>query len=173
MLPEHKLYGPYVSKQDGRRRVVLVFNDGTKTTRSYAKYLYELHIGPVPEGLTVDHIDEIKDNDFIDNFQLLTRMENAAKAWLREDRQRQQYFKGICSECNSEFEKPLNHVKHNKKQSKAGPFCSRSCAGKYNARNQYAGVSQLAEEVVLKTIQCEFESHRPHQPYLFDVSKYV
>ena len=45
MLTESlKVYGPYTRK-DGRKHVVIVNNNGTKTTKSYPRYLMEQHLG--------------------------------------------------------------------------------------------------------------------------------
>jgi len=39
-----KLYGPYISKQDGRKRLVVVFPDRKRKTLSYPKYLVEKYL---------------------------------------------------------------------------------------------------------------------------------
>lgn len=38
------IYGPYTSKKDGRKRIVVKYENGIKKTISYPKYLMELHI---------------------------------------------------------------------------------------------------------------------------------
>ena len=43
-----------------------------------------------------------------------------------------------------EFIKPACYVKHNRKMGKAGPFCSRKCAGVYGKNIQIARIAQLA-----------------------------
>lgn len=52
-----------------------------KITRNFSlhRLMYELFIGPIPEGMTVDHIDGDKLNNHPSNFQLLTSEENAVK----------------------------------------------------------------------------------------------
>jgi hypothetical protein len=129
-----KVYGPYISKQDGRRRVVIIYVDKTRTTQSYAKYLYEKQFGPIPQGLDVDHIDENFENDDVNNFQLLTRIENVKKAWETGTNKPKEWFYGVCSECKTEFKKELRNVKGNWKKGTKGPFCSRTCAGNYNQK---------------------------------------
>ena len=37
-----------------------------------------------------------------------------------------------CPMCGAIVTKFLNYVKHNTKKGKAGPFCSRKCAGTYS-----------------------------------------
>lgn len=69
-----KVYGPYLDKVSGRK---IIIRDGV--TISYAKYLWEKANGPIPYGYEVDHIDDDFTNDVLDNFQLLTKVENIQK----------------------------------------------------------------------------------------------
>jgi hypothetical protein len=79
---ECKLYGPYTSKKDGRKRCVLTFDRcSKKTTLSYPKLLLETNLGRrLGEDETVDHIDADHSNNVIGNLQILTRIENAKKS---------------------------------------------------------------------------------------------
>lgn len=43
------------------------------------RLVYEAFHGPIPFGLTVDHIDSEKLNNRLENLQLLTREENTRK----------------------------------------------------------------------------------------------
>ncbi len=72
------VYGPYISKIDGRRRIQL-FNNVTKKSavRQYAKILLEISIGRRLVGNeTVDHEDNDKTNDKIDNLRILSKSVN-------------------------------------------------------------------------------------------------
>lgn len=122
-----KVYGPYTRKQDNRKVVVLRLIDGTLTTKSYARFLYEQEHGEIGDtDLTVDHVDEDVTNDVLGNFELLTRDDNIRKS------KRVTMFKGVCPTCDAPFEKAMSQVRgNNLKQAKAGPFCSRHCAGRY------------------------------------------
>jgi len=126
-----KIYGPYTRK-DGRQHIVLV-SDGKKTTMSYPKYLLEQKIGrKLLNHETCDHIDGDFTNNSLDNLQVLSRGDNAAKAMAL--RPREQIY-CVCSECSKSFYASMKRVRHNQgKQKKAGPFCSRSCAGRYGQR---------------------------------------
>lgn len=129
-----KVYGPYSRKQDKRKVVVLRLADGHLTTKSYARFLYEQEHGLIDKNLdlTVDHIDENEQNDVLNNFQLLTRAEN-----IRKSAKKAKMFIGICPICNKEFTKQMRDVTGNqKRQNKAGPFCSRHCAGIYAKKVQ-------------------------------------
>ena len=126
-----KIYGPYLRK-DNRKHIVIVHADGRKQTKSYPKYLLEQKIGrELKNNETCDHIDEDFTNDDPNNLKILTRPDNASKAW---DGYIIPMYKFNCPECGLEAERTVSAVKHNRKNGKAGPFCSRSCAGKYSRK---------------------------------------
>lgn len=71
-----------------QRRMVYLYNNKrsniTATTISYARYLYAVHLWKtkkylIPDDLVVDHINDDKTDDRIENFQLLTVAENTFK----------------------------------------------------------------------------------------------
>ena len=81
-------------------------------------------------GETVDHIDEDFTNDNIENLQILTLSENAKKhARIKRPIE---YVEFTCPVCGNEAKKEARNVKHNLKRGKDGPFCGRSCAGKWS-----------------------------------------
>ena len=47
------------------------------------RLLYETFIGGIPEGFTVDHIDNDRNNNSLDNLQLLTGVQNVVKGNAR------------------------------------------------------------------------------------------
>jgi len=123
-----KVYGPYTRK-DGRQHVILY--DGTiKKTVSYGKYLLEQYLGRnlLPDE-TCDHIDGDFTNNDLSNLQVLTRRDNILKYAKEHPKEIGQY---ICPQCKKQFVKEVRSVRGNQiKQGKKGPFCSKSCAGKY------------------------------------------
>ena len=127
-----KIYGPYLRK-DGRKHIVIVKDDGTKRTQSYPRYLMEQHLGRelLPEE-TVDHIDNDFTNDDISNLQLLTLVENVEKS-----RKPKEIYTFVCPCCGKVASKDMCQVRHNLKRGKAGPFCSRKCAGKFTYVNPW------------------------------------
>ena len=60
--------------------------DGKWTTRHLHRLMYECFVGKVPEGYEVDHINDIRDDNRLDNFQLLTKSENNKKSYTSGNR---------------------------------------------------------------------------------------
>lgn len=127
-----KVYGPY-TRRDGRQHVIL-YESRKRRTVSYPKYIMQqIHGKELGPDETVDHIDEDKYNNSPLNLQILTRKENATKSAVYRHHE---FF--ICPVCAKTFSKPGSQYRNNQlRQNKAGPFCSRKCAGRYNASRQY------------------------------------
>lgn len=131
------VYGPYTRK-DGRKHVIL-YDPRTqkRTTVSYPKYLMEKHLErKLTADEEVDHIDNDYTNDSFENLQVLTKEEHRKKTNLHREKRELMYFD--CPICNSTFQVEARDYRHNQvKRGKAGPFCSRSCAGIHNTGIQY------------------------------------
>lgn len=126
-----KIYGPY-KRKDGRFHIIK-YENGRRTTQSYPRFLLEQHLGRKLEDWEhVDHIDNNLENNSIDNLQILHQNENTRK-FLEYSGKKQSFYHGTCSLCGIEFTKKLSDVTRNRKQGKAGPFCGRTCAGKYSS----------------------------------------
>jgi hypothetical protein len=70
----------FTHKNSGRRYVKLYKKDGAIFVTTYARYLMATHMGKyIPKHMDVDHIDNDKTNDKINNLQLLTPRENKDK----------------------------------------------------------------------------------------------
>lgn len=154
-----RVTGPYLRK-DGRKHLCL--NNTSKSkgdplknrTLSYPKALIEVKENRILNlNETVDHIDEDYTNDDLNNLQILSRIDNADKSFKLNPQRVQKYFNGICPECGNEFTKQMNYVKANNiKQGKAGPFCSRVCAGKYGKEIQLSRVYANGNAAKLKIL---------------------
>lgn len=121
-----KVYGPYTRK-DGRQHVIL-YKGGVRKTVSYPKYLLEQKLGrPLLPNETCDHIDNDHTNNSPDNLQVLTRSDNIKKHRALKPAELGTF---TCPVCYASFTKRMHRVRHNRKQSKSGPYCSKSCAGK-------------------------------------------
>ena len=69
---------PFIN-EDGYVQYCFSIN-GKRFTLYEHRLVWMLNKGEIPEGMTVDHIDGVKTNNEIDNLQLLSRGENAAKS---------------------------------------------------------------------------------------------
>lgn len=136
LYPEyHTVYGPYIRKEDNRK-IVSLYDGKRKSGRLLAKVILEVKIGRLLESYeTVDHIDGNRENDDVDNLQVLSRIDNAKKDAIRV---KEIYSK--CIWCGTEFFISVSQRNSNKLH--AGPFCSRSCCGKY-ARSIQLGMGKM------------------------------
>ena len=112
--------------------VALVRNDkSSRTSMSYARYLVcireERWLDAEEE---VDHIDDNKLNDDIDNLQLLSKPENIRKTATTG----RTMITLVCPNCDTEFIRERRLVVYNKTR-KHPPCCSRSCSSKYQRAN--------------------------------------
>lgn len=71
----------YLIMGSEHRQMVCLFNSPTdRTTIAYARYLMSVKLGRIlNDDETVDHIDNNKLNDDINNLQILSREDNIAK----------------------------------------------------------------------------------------------
>lgn len=121
---DYKVYGPYIHAGQGRYYVYLV-NPKHRTSTSYARYLMSIHLGRLlTREEEVDHIDNNKQNDSIDNLQIVTKQYNRAK------NRKPTLVKLVCPNCLIEFIRPRNQT-HLVKGGKIPTCCSRSCSSKY------------------------------------------
>jgi hypothetical protein len=111
----------------------IYFEDGTKSTKSYPKWLMEQKLGRElhPTKETIDHIDgDFTNNDF-SNLRIVPMGKHA-----KEDSVYVKDVKVICLQCGDEFYRRARDLDRNARLGKAGPFCSKQCAGKYGASIQ-------------------------------------
>lgn len=125
-----KIYGPY-NGSDKRERVVVSSSNKRKRTVSYPKFLMELKMGRNldPNKETIDHIDGNFLNNSPSNIRLIERSQHAKEDAVRVG------FKPIkCVKCGNFV--PTTRIKSRYRNGKpransAGPFCNKSCSGKY------------------------------------------
>lgn len=139
------VYGPY-KRQDGRQIVIVREEDGTTRTISYPKWLLEMQLGRRldPDQETVDHIDSNKENNDLNNLQILPREEHSAN-----DTRRVKPVKFKCAWCKKEFERSPRLVRDKARKNKAGPFCSRQCAGRYSRKLQLKLIDKFDTQPVI------------------------
>ena len=127
--------------------MVLKYSSGRKTSVSYPKFLMEERLGRYLEpDETVDHIDCDFTNDDISNLRIIGRSKHTSN-----DVKRYKSQKFLCPECKEVFGLKgarLHNAIHNRIKDRAGPFCSRHCAGVYGKKIQMGGFSLEVELVV-------------------------
>lgn len=111
----------YVATNKEPRRVATLRKpNGEMVSMSYAKYLYTSHYEcDVDEGLQVDHINNGKMDDRIENFQLLTQSEN-----IRKSHKEKVLVELKCPICGKSFLFEKRNL-----STHPNPCCSRKCGG--------------------------------------------
>ena len=118
--------GYVVTNKDNRKTVILVNNKDDRSSTQYARYLLAVKLGRfLTDAETVDHVDDDKTNDSLDNLQILTRDENIRKACKQPDVELK------CPVCNKVFYKTRTQLRGKlDRAAKNLIACSRKCGGK-------------------------------------------
>jgi predicted RNA-binding Zn-ribbon protein involved in translation (DUF1610 family) len=130
MTTVQKTYGPYMASCGRRRIMVVHYADGSRKTTAHARWVMEAHLGrELGADETVDHIDNDPMNDDLSNLQLLSMADN-----IRKSAKGIEMVKFSCPECGEAGQQEARNVRSNRRKGRAGPFCSRECAGRHNQR---------------------------------------
>lgn len=142
-----KLYGPYLSKKDGRLRAILKHLTGRKQTISYPKYLMEIHLGRYLEAdETVDHIDGNPLNNDLSNLQVIKRSEHSYRDVYRNNN-----IEVVCKMCGKKFIVKGSKVNYRNRidRHQSGYFCSKQCIGKYGRMIQLGEITHTIEDKIV------------------------
>lgn len=122
---------------DGRKYVCLFNSNQNRTIISYARYLMCVKLGYVLSNeFEVDHIDDDKTNDDINNLQVLTSEQNLLKQHYNFVMNQQVVYGVYCAYCGTPFLLIEREVKNRIAKKVEVPFCGRSCAVKFNHYNK-------------------------------------
>lgn len=118
--------GYLVTNKENRKTVILVNKKDDRSSTQYARYLLAVSLGRfLTDKETVDHIDNDKTNDSLDNLQILSKAENIIKACKQPD------VELTCPICSTGFYRTLTQLRGKKDKAEANMIaCSRSCGGK-------------------------------------------
>lgn len=141
--PEYNgVSGPWLNQTTGRLHVTLykvVNYKHFQTTLTLARALMEVKLGRKLESYEeVDHIDEDRTNDSIDNLQLLSSTENVRKQH-GYDNDTPQHQELVCPKCSKKFVLPTRVIRARLKARKSNKSvsdlcCSNNCSRNYNQK---------------------------------------
>lgn len=143
-LVEHK-------NTDRRKRVYLIGYNGERKGISYAQYIWEeANNCPVPDGFQIDHINEGKTDDRIENLQLLSPIENTRKNVTHRINSGKivKYVELVCPICGRTFQFERRNL-----STRPNPCCSRKCG--YEKVKQAIYISNITNPYKYKhTCKC-------------------
>lgn len=139
-----KRYGPYTMKT-GHSFWMDHYTDGSRKSVLVHRELMEKHTGrKLTSDEVVHHIDGDPTNNSISNLQIKTASDHA-----RDHRPEAETVVIICPFCGKSAEKLARYVRHNQgTYNKVGPFCSKSCSGRWSRQRQISAGINCYPEIV-------------------------
>jgi len=65
---------------------IKMYHQGKIHQRLVHRLMWETFIGDIPDDMTIDHIDDNRENNVLSNLQLMSRGENTKKSWDKRGR---------------------------------------------------------------------------------------
>jgi hypothetical protein len=114
---------------------VILYDGKNRKTVSYPKWLMEQRLG---RSLLSDEVVHHKNKKPLDNRSSNLRIKNRVDH-ARDHQSPAELISAICPQCQAHIHVLARQVRNNQgKRGKAGPFCGRSCAGRWSRLNQIA-----------------------------------
>lgn len=131
---KHKWKKGYLWVNNENRKVITLTNDGVITfTMTYARYLMSVKLGhEIPDGFEVDHINNDKTDDCIENLQILTAEQNRLKQAWWYSAMIVQWTIVPCDYCRELMYITQGEINNRIRKGVHNLFCSRSCSAKYH-----------------------------------------
>jgi len=108
------------------------YNDGSKKTVLQHRELMEEHLGRKLDSIElIHHKDGDKRNNIIANLELTNK-----KKHINIHRKKTEWVTIQCILCKRPFKVEARVARWRKRRQKAGPFCGKSCVGKWVRQNQ-------------------------------------
>lgn len=151
---DYKIYKVFHNKEKRNYAILVPLDNSNKkrTTISYARYLMSVKEGRILNSWEeVDHIDNNKQNDSLDNLQILTKKQNKEKQIKTLSHQ---MCKLKCPNCGKIFYRRKNKTH----LIKGGTYtsCSRKCSGCFSMKQKNFPDSKEVIEGIVNNIVCEF-----------------
>lgn len=125
--------GYFQTHPSGRNYICLFNNDKERTIISYARYLISVELGyELSLEYDVDHINNDKTDDRIENLQILTKSQNQYKEINRYIDEEQIFYGFCCANCNVRFILTKREIDKRISQNVIYAFCSRRCAAMFH-----------------------------------------
>lgn len=135
----HYKCGYLNTNKEPRRVISLIAHNGKRTSVSYARYLMACNLKRyLTKDEHVDHIDNNKLNDVIENLQILSPKENNQKRNKALGIKLADDIELICPVCKKVFHRCSRNTKHKLQKGKS-PCCSRKCGGIYSHKRTCIG----------------------------------
>ena len=137
--------GYLVDDGSGRKRVVLYNSENDISGMTYARYLMCVKLKTIlPTELEVDHVNDDKSDDSIDNLQILTKQQNILKQKINYVLNEQVCYGYHCAYCETAFILTESEVNKRKNQSKTNlVFCSKECSMQLTSMNSKISQEQI------------------------------
>lgn len=108
------------TNKEPRRVATMKYQNGEIHSMSYAKYLYTSYYKcDVANGDEVDHINNDKMDDRIENLQVISKKQNNSKKPIRKT-----FVELVCPVCGEKFIFLKSNI-----STHPNPCCSRKCGG--------------------------------------------
>lgn len=115
-------FGYLVTNPENRRNVILFNSTKDRSTVSYARYLMSVKEQRFLDSTEeVDHDNEDKTDDRIENLKIMSKAENMRKN-LEARGIKETFFDFVCPVCSKEFK-----LSKQRSYKKVNPCCSRKC----------------------------------------------
>jgi len=119
-------FGYLVTNSENRRNVILYNSPKDRSTVAYARYLLSVEMGRyLTQDEQVDHIDDDKTNDAIENLQILTPNANHRKEMVRRGGAKWVIYS--CAKCHSRFLRQYHNSSLTSCKKGKVVYCSRAC----------------------------------------------
>ncbi|WNO47303.1 hypothetical protein [Vibrio phage vB_VibM_10AMN] len=151
-------FGYLVTNSENRKNVVLYNSHDDRTTCSYARYIVSCLLGRfLTEFEEVDHINEDKTFDVIENLQVISTEDNIRK---------QNYARGhkmaylICPECRTRFRRRTGNTQAVKCYKGRISCCTKICQDKFKTRKLDKEFKDLVSEESLLLVRLEKKEYK-------------